>query len=99
MKITTKHVRNSTCHVCHTGAICRPLLPAVLLRKLTNYLTALLEAIFIISMVMVVEGGGLDHGILCTIMGDGMRGEEQNITPFKIINEGVGGLGTTQSKN
>ena len=50
-------------------------------------------------MVMVVKGGGLDHGILCTIMGDGMRGEEQNITPFKIINEGVGGLGTTQSKN
>ena len=50
-------------------------------------------------MVMVVEGGGLDHGILCTFMGDGMRGQEQNITPFKIINEGVGGLGTTQSKN
>ena len=93
MKITTKHVRNSLVTFVTQEQ------SAVLLRKLTNYLTALLEAIFIISMVMVVEGGGLDHGILCTIMGDGMRGEEQNITPFKIINEGVGGLGTTQSKN
>ena len=25
-----------TCHVCHTQAFCRPLLPAVLFRKLTN---------------------------------------------------------------
>ena len=24
-----------------------------------------------------VEGGGLGHGILCTFMGDGVRGQEQ----------------------
>ena len=24
-----------------------------------------------------VEGGGLGHSILCTFMGDGMRGQEQ----------------------
>ena len=33
-----------------------------------------LEAIFIISMVMVVEGvGRLGYGILCTFMGDGVE--------------------------
>ena len=52
--------------------------------KPDHYLTILLEAIFIIFiMVMVVEGVrgvegvGLDHGILCTFMGDEMRGQEQ----------------------
>ena len=38
------------------------------------YDNLLLEAIFIISMVMVVEGvGGLGYGILCTFMGDGIE--------------------------
>ena len=38
------------------------------------YDNLLLEAIFIISMVMVVEEvGGLGHGILCTFMGDGIE--------------------------
>ena len=27
-----------------------------------------------------VEGGGLGHGILCTFMGDGMRGQNKNHT-------------------
>ena len=40
------------------------------------YNNLLWEAIFIISMVMVVEGGGvgvLGYGILCTFMGDGIE--------------------------
>ena len=39
------------------------------------YNNLLLEAIFIISMVMVVEGvvGVLCYGILCTFMGDGIE--------------------------
>ena len=38
------------------------------------YDNLLLEAIFIISMVMVVEEvGGLGYSILCTFMGDGIE--------------------------
>ena len=38
------------------------------------YNNLLLEAIVIISMVMVVEGVGvLGYGILCTFMGDGIE--------------------------
>ena len=38
------------------------------------YDNLLLEAIFIISMVMVVEEvGGLGYGILCTFIGDGIE--------------------------
>lgn len=52
-----------------------------------------------LSLVMVVEGGGLgDHGILCTFVGDGMR--EGEITPSQIITEGGWGLPkTAKEKN
>ena len=44
-------------------------------------------------MVMVVEGGegrGLRHGILCTFMGDGMRGQEQKSHHSRLQLNGVG---------
>ena len=46
-----------------------------------------------------MEGGGLGHGILCTFMGDGMRGPKKKITPFKIITECGGGLESMRRKN
>ena len=46
-----------------------------------------------------VEGGGLGHGILCTFMGDGMRGAGTKMTPFKITTECGGGLESMQRKN
>ena len=41
--------KKQPCHVCHTRAFCRPLLPAVLLRKLTNVLTEGTKTIFLSS--------------------------------------------------
>ena len=46
-----------------------------------------------------VEGGGLGHGIFCSFMRDGMRGQGTKITPFKIITEWGGGLESMQKKN
>ena len=33
--------------------------------------------VMVVEGVRGVEGVGLDHGILCTFMRDGMRGQEQ----------------------
>ena len=52
-------------------------------------------------MVMIVGGGGGRVGAwyFVHIYGRWNEGAGTKITPFKIINEGVGGLETTQRKN
>ena len=37
-----------------------------------------------------VEGGGVGHGILCTFMGDGMRGPEQKSHHSRLLLNVVG---------
>ena len=52
-------------------------------------------------MVMIVggEGGRVGAWYFVHIYGRWNEGAGTKITPFKIINEGVGGLETTQRKN
>ena len=54
MKIVTKHISNRACHGCHTQAFCRPLLSAVLFRKLTIYRRATHSCIILTHYTMHV---------------------------------------------
>ena len=70
-----------------------------------HYLTIFLEAIFIIIMVMVVEGGEGSGGgwvgswYFVHICGRRNEWAGTKITPFKIITEWGGGLESMQRKN